>query len=409
MVLFAVAASIVLQTQPGTIAYIHGENEIRLIQPDGAGDRKIWTHPDLRPGLGLYNVAWSPDGSQLAFSSSHRATTSLFHADLFVIGPDGTKLRKVTNPPDNSEFGKFPKGVVSLTVRNDQPAFQQTHASAGIFLVYVAGAAAPQSITLPPGSSKTLLFKDVADFGNKAQAVVAMWGKYRWFMPGLDVLAGKTAKAPAFSISGDGIDMFGAFRPVWRRDGAELSYRTGLCSVERVPLNAPAGEFTYKPMFSGTPPMGACTWDWGPTAALADTILYTENASPPSSIYRMKEGGKHPGEKLLPYSDIEYQLLDDLRWLPDGSGFLYSTPTLMRDSENVVRYDFKTGKTSPVTSLENEFARRFAVSPDGQWIAYERAKSLDDDAETDLWISRLDGTDNHLLVRNGHSPSWSPK
>ena len=395
------------ETPPtGTIAYIRGGTEIRLIEPNGNNDRRLWTHADAKEALGINDLAWRPDGKELAFSSSHAAVTSLFDADLYAIKPDGSSLRKLTNPPDYNEFKQYPKGTVSITVRNTQFAFQQSQASSGIFIIYVAGATEPQQITLPPGSSKTLVFKSVADFGNKAQAVVAMWGKFRWFIPGLDVKAGQTVKSPDLTISGNGIELFGAFHPVWRSDGSELSYRTGTCTVDRLPANPPAGEFFYQPMFTGKAPFGACTWDWGPTPELANQVIYTENSGERSGIFRMKEGGTHPGVWLTDFSDIQYQLLYDLHWLPDGSGLLYSTVTLMRDAGNIFHYDFKTKQTTKVTQLENEFAKSFTISPDGLWIIYERSKTHEDDSTADLWMVKIDGSGSRLLVRNGMRPSW---
>src|SRR5436190_7161076 len=322
------------QAPPTTIAYVRGGTEIRLIEADGSNDRRLWTHPDLRPELGLYELAWRPDRKELAFSSAHEAASSFYHSDLYAVQPDGSGLRKLTNPPARAEFTRFPKGVVTVTVSNDQPIYKQTQASAGIFIVYVAGADEPQMITLPPGSTKTLVFKSVADFGNTGQAIVATYGAYRWFIPGVDVVAGRTVKAPPFSISGDGIEYLGAFRPVWRSDGSRISYRTGSCIVSSVPANPTPGEHVFDPMFSGKNPLGACTWDWGP-AAFANQLIYTENGSGASNIYRIAEGGTHPGTKLTTFSDIAYQLLYDLRWLADGSGLLYSTQTLMRDSANI--------------------------------------------------------------------------
>src|SRR5688572_31828824 len=160
----------------GTIAYVRNGTELRLIDADGSNDRRLWTHPDARKELGIYDVAWRPDGKELAFSSSHAAVASLYHADLYAVRPDGTAFRKLTNAPDHSEFARYPRGSVSLTIRNDQPIYKQSQASAGIFMVYVAGAAQPQQITLPPGAVKTMVFNQVADFGNTAQAIVAMWG-----------------------------------------------------------------------------------------------------------------------------------------------------------------------------------------------------------------------------------------
>ena len=252
----------------------------------------------------------------------------------------------------------------------------------------------------------TLLFNNVADFGNHPQPVVAMWGKFRWFIPGVDVRAGTTVKAPAFGISGDGIELFGAFRPVWRADGSRVSYRSGVCTISSVSVNPTPGEQTYDPIFGGKNPLGTCSWDWGPTQSTANQVLYTENSSGGSNVFRITEGGTHPGEKLTQYSDVDYQLLFDLHWLPDGSGFLFSNQTLMRDSANIFRYDFKTRKVTQITRLENEFTGTFSISADGRAIVFERSKSLEDNREIDLWIVNLDGRDAHLLVRNGFAPSW---
>ena len=97
-------------------------------------------------------------------------------------------------------------------------------------MVYTMGADMPQQVLLPPGSTKTVVFKNVADIGDHAQPIVAIYGQARWFIPGTDVVAGKEIKAPDFLISGDGYNYFGAFRPVWKNDGTQISYRywTGL-------------------------------------------------------------------------------------------------------------------------------------------------------------------------------------
>ncbi len=395
-----------LAPRVGTIAYVRGSTEVRLINADGTNDRRLWTHPDAKKELGIYDVAWRPDGKELVFSSGHVAAMSLYHADLYAIRPDGTGFRKVTNSPDRAEFARYPKGSVSVTLRNDQPIYRQSQASSGVFIVYVAGADEPQQITLPPGSSKTILFKNVADFGNLAQAVVAIWGKYRWFTTGVDVRAAQMVKAPVFSISGDGIDLLGAFRPVWKMDGSRVSYRSGVCTLNSVSATPTPGEYEYHPLFAGKNPMGTCVWDWGPTAATANQLLYSENGTDESAIFRITEGGKHPGEKLAVYSNIAYQLLFDLRWLPDGSGFLFSNQTLMRDSANIFRYDFATRKTTQITNLQNEFTGNFSISPDGQWIVFERSKSLDEDRPIDLWIAPINGGNPRLLVRDAFSPSW---
>ena len=394
------------EPRSGTIAYVRGSTEVRVINADGTNDRRLWTHPDAKKELGIYDLAWRPDAKELVFSSGHASASSLYHSDLYAIRPDGTGFRKITNSPDRGEFARYPKGSVSVTLRNDQPFYRQSQASSGVFIVYVAGADEPQQITLPPGSTKTLLFKNVADFGNMAQAVVAIWGKHRWFTTGIDVRAAQTVKAPVFGITGDGIELLGAFHPVWRMDGSRVSYRSGFCTLNSASATPKAGDYEYNPLFEGKNPLGTCVWDWGPTERTANQMLYTENASGDSAVFRITEGAKHPGEKLATYSNIPYQLLFDLRWLPDGSGFLFSNQTLMRDSANIFRYDFATRKTTQITRLQNEFTGGFNISPDGQWVVFERSKSLDEDRQIDLWITRIDGGIPQLLVRDGFSPSW---
>ena len=73
---------------------------------------------------------------------------------------------------------------------------------------------------------------------------------------------------------------------------------------------------------------------------------------------------------------------------------------------DIYRYDFATRKVTQVTHLENEFTGAFTISPDGQWIVFERSKSLDDNRAIDLWIAKINGSNARLLVRNGFSPSW---
>jgi Tol biopolymer transport system component len=176
--------------------------------------------------------------------------------------------------------------------------------------------------------------------------------------------------------------------------------------VSATPARPVAGQHVFEPLFKGEHPSGACAWDWGPTPALANQLLYTENTSGGSAVYRVAEGGTHPGTKLHTFSDLNYQLLHDLRWLPDGSGFLYSQTNPAQDSANIFRYDFATRRATPLTRLEGEFARRFDVSPDGAWVVFERSRAADDDKDVDLWLVRADGEGARLLVRGGLAPSW---
>ena len=146
---------------------------------------------------------------------------------------------------------------------------------------------------------------------------------------------------------------------------------------------------------------------WGPTPALADQIIYTSNADGDGShVLRVKEGGAHPGVKLHTFSDLDNQLLVDLRWMPDGSGFLYAFIDFAGGVANVFRYDFATKRARQLTNFEHEYTRAFDISPDGEWVVYERAKDLEDDKDVDLWLMRSDGSGARRLVKGGFGPSW---
>src|SRR5678815_2720512 len=67
----------------GAIAYIRNSTEIRLIDSNGKNDRRLWTDPEIKESLGLNDVAWRPDGKELAFSSAHEALFSIYHADIY--------------------------------------------------------------------------------------------------------------------------------------------------------------------------------------------------------------------------------------------------------------------------------------------------------------------------------------
>ena len=388
----------------GIVTYVRGDTEIRAISPDGSNDRRFWTHPNAHEGLGIYELAWSPDGSELAFSSGHESVTSFYHADIYSIKRDGGVPRRITNGPDRSDYSKYGKGTVTVTVRNEQPIYQTTKASTGVFFVYVVGADSPQPLTLPPGSSRTLTFKNVADFGEHAQAIVAVYGGTRWFIPGTDVKAGKVVKAPDFAISGNGLELFGAFRPVWKRDASGISYRNGLCVVSSRSSRSTIGH-VFDPVFKGENPPAPCAYDWGPTTETADQFLYSVTTDDEIIIYRLKGSGQHPGEKLASFSKEKYQWVNDLRWLPDGSGFLFTGSDLGYGFANILRYDLRSRQLIPVTNFEETFAKSFSVSPDGKWIVFERTKAFVDD-EADLWIVGMDGKGLRLLTKNANHPSW---
>jgi hypothetical protein len=400
-------------TPRGTIAYVRDNKEIRLIQPDGTNDRLLWSHPrpELAENQGIGGLAWRPGGAELAFASGHEAVYSLFQSDLYAVRPDATGLRKLTNPPARADFARLPKGTVRVTVRND-PGNLLIQQATGLFIVYVAGAAEPQTATVPPGRSQTLTFTGVADFGNNVtQPVVAMNGPFRWFSPGADVRAGAAAQAVTLDIIGEGTRNLGASLPMWRYDGAQVGYAMGCAGVWVMPSDAAPGGGVGAQLPATK--AGACGWGWGPMQALADQVILAGGIGD-NSLYLARTSGADR-VKLLAYEGT----LFELRWHPDGSSLFFVTGKGSSGSA-LHRYDFATKKVSTVKEFGDKTVRGLSVSPDGEWLVLEFGKTLEETVLSlvvtqktipELWLMRQDGSGLRLLVKNAQAPSWgaSPK
>jgi Tol biopolymer transport system component len=153
----------------------------------------------------------------------------------------------------------------------------------------------------------------------------------------------------------------------------------------------------------------------GPTPALANYVLYHVNATEETSGFYMKQIGESSKESVPLF--LSPEIIYDLKWMPDGSGFLFSK-NYYRDNDsklvsNIFRYDIATKKLTQITDLNDGYAREFSVSPSGNWIVYEKCAIDEDKSETldfktsDLWIISTNGKGDRLLVKNGMAPSWS--
>ncbi|HET7456825.1 MAG TPA: hypothetical protein VFJ74_04155 [Gemmatimonadaceae bacterium] len=385
----------------GAIAYVRGRSEIRLVNADGTNDHRVWALPDPSQAatLGITGLAWRPDGGEIAFTSGHEATTSLYEFDVWAVTPNGSSLRKLTNAPAHADLAKYKQGTVTLTVQRSAGDVSGPAAS-GIYIVYVVGARDPQSVTLAPGGSATLTFDHVADLGDGVvQPAVAMYAGYRWLGAGADVRANATTPAATLTISGVDVQNFGAYAPGWRSDGSKIGYVLGDCAgLWYVTANSAPNIGGNR--LGANDNVDTCSWDWSPSAATASQILHGSAFDDPT-IYRMTESGSR-----TPVVTRSGMIVDE-RWLPDASGMLFVETDEFYTSANVFRYDFASGATTQLTFFDNEVVRGIAVSPDGQHVVLEHAHSLfDQDERGDLYVMNVDGSALHLLVSDGQTPSW---
>ena len=396
------------QADPGVIAYVkRSTDDIHVISPDGTGDRVLWTIPQpfVYPA---YDLAWRPDGRELAFSSEHEEDCSWYQSDIYAIGYDGTGYRRITNSPACAALASLPKGSVTVEVANY---------TSSLVWVYVQGAPGIKSIL----GSGTVTFDDVADFGpGILQPSIGIWGLYRFtsYPPYADVQPGQTVPGGNLTIMQySGFSGFGVGKVSWKADGSALAYgmrsASGIKQISANPsygsigVDLPVNEYA-------TPSLVA----WGPTLATKDQYLYSSDMNVfkenVGGIYLNTVGDASGGTLLVHDYDYQGEYIHDIEWLPDGSGFLFTKFYVeLGYYSDIFEYNFATQSITQLTpSLNDESsdggARGLSISPDGQQIVFERAVYLNDSTSS-LWIMNRDGSGLHKLADDAGRPAWGLK
>ncbi len=398
------------QTAAGTIAYVGSTgDEIRLIEPDGSNDRRLWAHgvDDPRKVHGVYNMSWRPDARELAFASTHENWCSINYSDVFAIGANGSGYRRITQAPSCSALASYPKGTVQVPVKN-----VSFYGSSFTGFVYFQGAPSNQPVSLAAGASTVVTFDNVADFGEGALQIGAyIDGANRVHSVGtaVDVQAGKTVISGQMSVTPPSNNGWEPRSPTWRSDGASLGYVYGYGSLYGISANPRPLEYGRRVINPSTT-MGIVIYmAYGPTAATADQILFQGNGDDGIGIYLAKEGDTTIGQPLL---TTGFELIRGLAWLPDGSGFVYSVQEYENYEvarANIFEYTFATKQIKRLTNFPDTYTGQLSVSPDGKQLVFDRSTAKDTSGTTDVWIMNRDGSGQRLLVSNGYAPAWSPR
>jgi hypothetical protein len=394
--------------QQGTIAYVNQDGtEIWLIEPDGSNNRRLWTMPSIDPdgGNAITGLDWRPDAGALAFASTHEKYCSWYHSDIYILAPDGSGLRRVTNAPNCAALASYQKGTVTTIIENST-------FSSGMIGVYVQGAQQVQVVPITPFDSVQVTFTDVADLGDVVQPVTAIYGGYRYFGAAYaNVQPGQTVDAGVLTVSGEGYWHMGAHQTSWRYDASGIGYTTTNCTeiynISPSPIDGAIGD----PVLN-TADLLPCVMAWGPTAARANQVLYSVTnvwEDDIIGIYLETAGSNNPGQRLVALPDFEGEFIHDIQWLPDGSGFLFTKSHVdLGIMSDIFEYNFASGSATQITNFgDDEYALNFSISPDGQQIVFSLAREFD--GPTNLYIMQRDGTNMSLLVANAGYPAWSPE
>jgi ABC-type amino acid transport substrate-binding protein len=114
-------------------------------------------------------------------------------------------------------------------------------------------------------------------------------------------------------------------------------------------------------------------------------------------------GDTSGGTQLLLIYDFDAMHVNDIEWLPDASGFLFSMSYVnFEEFSDIFEYNFATQDITQLTpgllvESGDGGAYGFSISPDGQQIAFERAV-YPYDTPSSLWMMNRDGSDMHKFA-----------
>jgi hypothetical protein len=404
-VAFTVSGSMNYPTVSGVIAYI-GMNSsgydrtVDRIDPDGDNQQTLWTHPSTTPSTNhILDVAWKPDASELAFSSNHESSYSAFHSDVYGIKPDGSGLRRITNPPSKAQLdaGGYQMGGVTGQVVNKKGNVTLVH-------LYVEGSQSFVSLPLSHlDDAASFTFPNVADLGTGLHYAVYTWSdgsnadcKEYAVEAIVDVTPGQTVDAGTLTFNPAGCYTYDVRSISWKRDGSQVGF-----FVSSFPKKVPAaGQVLGTDLFdSGAVPAGKLAW-----SPNNDQILYRRQTFDSSSGIYMTTAGGSTGTKLADDTvGAVTALYVTPAWLPDGSGFVYTL-----DSE-IHQYTLASSQDTVLAQFYNEYVDNPSVSPDGKYVVFERI-STKAPLQYNLWVmNRSNPAEMWPVTENGRSrnPDWS--
>lgn len=397
----------------GLIAYLEEDEAgdpfaISTLDPETHEKKRIWTHPDGAFDT-FSNLAWKPDGSELAFISDHDFNFSIFRADIFAIRPDGSGLHRIPGYPlqDDVNDGRFPKVTVHGTIRADTGTPGATYS----IIMGIQGTNKGHFVILSEGESESFTIPDVPVIGDPAifnQPFILQYS-------GGGCMAGIEFAFPTGMVAGDSVEL-GTFSFIaancagiltgyqpsdlsWKKDGSEIGF--ALLGLRKFAVDA-TNEFEIIEM---EPNGGGLTSGlaWSP---VDDRYLYEEFDYTTTNQHLMiaEEGGQ------------PQMLLEDFdgfvtpAWLPDGSGFVYVGKIEPGIDEEIFQYDLASGESTRLTYFKDLVIDCLSVSSNGRHIVFEIQNRDSYPSTSRLWVmDRLNPVEIWPITSDGSfiNPDWS--
>ncbi len=348
----------------------------------------LWTNPNPI-SASMYDLAWKPDAKEIAFISGHEDGYSPFHTDIYAIQPDGSGMRRISNPPTR-EFllaGGYQIASIKGKIYNGR-------GNVSVFLVYVEGARDYVSVPLGAYQTETpFVINNIKYDPTNSHYVVFCWSDggcangREYSVPVFTLLPGQTTDVGTLQFNGS------CFHPevtdvTWKRDGSEVG---AIFEIMGYKFDAD-GQVAGSSLFTSNAVADDLAW-----SPVDDSILYVDVVSK-HGLYRTYSGGG-TGDLLITSGVISPE---DPCWLPDGSGFVYVM------NNHIYEYSMSSATSQVVKFFYNEIISHPGVSPDGNYISFTRGNSINNN--TDLWIlNHTNLTEMWAVTTNGRASyaSWS--
>lgn len=348
----------------GTIAYtkkVDNEiQELRLIEPDGTGDRAIWGSNE--PLQEIRDIAWRPDGQEIGFTSTVDAARSHYTADIFAIQPDGANLRRITNYPSQRAFPpNAPTGSVIGEIENTTDRHIILH-------IYVHGAPLRQTVTIAPKDIEPFRVDNVIDFGPLVTQSVSLHNDLkRQFAPKLlDILPGETVDLGLIQFF-DQEGRFEVFNLSWNATGTKIAHVLGGLTqkITAFPTEYVVGDSLMGSIIASNPKY----------APVDERILYESGLN---LHFYDPVNSPDQTEKLLDNAGEAF-------WFPDGTGFVYVKEPYAKG--NLFSYNFASSQSSQWSYFTNQMMFSPSLSPSGQYIVFYTASP--DFTKSRMWMMEI--------------------